>query len=187
MSDIADRAAEITDEHIALGIARARVPIAEGKAGECEDCGEYMPRIVSGQCGFCRDGRTPPPGWEPPVARPLTQEEPTMANGKSVMLPGTATAAIGLLERHARDNEISLGLAAAQLIERGAPAEPAMTGEVVTLDLFAIGADVLLAHLGEQLDQSGELDALKRENAALGAELEAAKAKLAQVSAALSA
>ncbi|RSV20561.1 hypothetical protein CA236_01305 [Sphingomonas sp. ABOLG] len=186
MSDIVDYAAEITDEHIALGIALARVPIAAGQPGECEDCGEYMPRIVNGQCGFCRDGRTPPPGWEPPVARPLTQEEPSMANGRSVMLPGSATAAIGLLERHARDNDISLGLAAAQLIERGAPAEPAPR-EVVTLDLFAIGADVLLAHLGERIDQSGELDALKRENAALGAELEAAKAKLAQVSAALSA
>lgn len=186
MSDIADYAAEIADEHIALSIARARKPIAQGQPGECEECGEYMPRIVNGQCGFCRDGRAPPPGWEPPVARPLTREEPTMANGKSVMLPGTAAAAIGMVEKHARENEISLGLAAAQLIERGAPAE-STTREDVTIDLFAIGADVLLAHLGERIDGSGELDELKRENAALGAELEAAKAKLAQVSAALSA
>ncbi|MBB3910871.1 hypothetical protein GGQ81_001472 [Sphingomonas desiccabilis] len=26
-------------------------------AGECGECGEDMPRLVHGRCGFCRDGR----------------------------------------------------------------------------------------------------------------------------------
>lgn len=57
MADEIDRANEIADEHLARGIAAARVPIPVGEPGECEECGEDMPRLVDGRCGYCRDGR----------------------------------------------------------------------------------------------------------------------------------
>ncbi|QNQ09289.1 conjugal transfer protein TraR [Sphingomonas alpina] len=61
MADEADLAAEIEAEHLARGIAAARQPIPEGKAGECDGCGEDMGRLVNGKCGYCRDGRRRPP------------------------------------------------------------------------------------------------------------------------------
>lgn len=182
MSDIADYAAEITNEHVALSIARARVPIAAGQPGECEDCGEYMPRIVNGQCGFCRDGRTPPPGWEPPVARPLTQEEPTMANGKSVMLPASAIVAIKAVEDKAHAGAMSLGHAAAALITLGLEASPNAGGQV---DLASFDADLLIEELRRRATAGRALAELREQNHALSARAEAAEAKLAQMRAAL--
>ena len=41
-------------------IAEARQPIPAGVPGECDGCGEDMPRLVHGLCGFCRDGRPHP-------------------------------------------------------------------------------------------------------------------------------
>lgn len=58
MADIADMAAEIEGEHLARALAKARVPIAAGVAGECEECGDTSPRLVGGRCAPCRDGRT---------------------------------------------------------------------------------------------------------------------------------
>ena len=57
MADEIDRANEIVEEHLARGLAAARVPVPAGEPGECEGCGEDMPRLVNGRCGFCRDGR----------------------------------------------------------------------------------------------------------------------------------
>ncbi len=57
MTDIVDMAGEIEREHLARAIAAARVPIPAGAPGECERCGEDMPRLVDGWCAPCRDGR----------------------------------------------------------------------------------------------------------------------------------
>lgn len=60
MADEIDRATEIADHHLARSIAAARQPIPAGEPGECEGCGEEMPRLVDGRCGYCRDGRRRP-------------------------------------------------------------------------------------------------------------------------------
>jgi RNA polymerase-binding transcription factor DksA len=57
MSDDVDRANDLAAADLARGIAAARAPIPAGEPGECEDCGEEMPRLVNGRCGYCRDGR----------------------------------------------------------------------------------------------------------------------------------
>ena len=58
MPDEADKAAEQTDFFLrtALHGAIGR-PIVPGVAGECERCGDDMPRLVGGLCAPCRDGR----------------------------------------------------------------------------------------------------------------------------------
>jgi hypothetical protein len=60
MPDEVEMAASILDEHIARGLSRIDPTIPVGVAGECDGCGEQMPRLVNGLCGFCRDGRRPP-------------------------------------------------------------------------------------------------------------------------------
>jgi len=62
MADVVDMAADIVSEHIARGIAAARVPIAAGAPGDCDNCGDTFARLVGGLCGFCRDGRRRPMG-----------------------------------------------------------------------------------------------------------------------------
>ena len=58
MADLAD----ITDEHAAplleADVAYIRYKaqsIEPGKPGECDLCGEDMPRLVNGVCAPCRD------------------------------------------------------------------------------------------------------------------------------------
>jgi hypothetical protein len=57
MADPVDEANEIAAADLARGIAAARAPAPPGEPGECENCGEDMPRLVNGRCGYCRDGR----------------------------------------------------------------------------------------------------------------------------------
>lgn len=59
MADAADDAQLLYEAHLTRSIAAARVPIPAGVAGECGECGDHMPRLVDGRCGFCRDGRKP--------------------------------------------------------------------------------------------------------------------------------
>lgn len=55
MADIIDMANDIAAADLARSIAAARVPLDPGYPGECEGCGEDMPRLVNGKCGYCRD------------------------------------------------------------------------------------------------------------------------------------
>ena len=48
-----DREQHLLDRRIAL----AARPVPVGVPGVCEECGEDMPRLVGGRCGYCRDGR----------------------------------------------------------------------------------------------------------------------------------
>lgn len=61
MADIVDFATDLQQEHLERSIRAARAPIPVGVAGECQQCGEDMPRLVEGRCAPCRDGRNPPP------------------------------------------------------------------------------------------------------------------------------
>ncbi len=60
MADDVDFATALVADNLEKTISAARAPIPVGAAGECEECGEDMPRLVDGRCGFCRDGRRPP-------------------------------------------------------------------------------------------------------------------------------
>lgn len=57
MADPVDIAAEIVEAELERSIAAARAPVPVGAPGECENCGDDMPRLVNGWCGYCRDGR----------------------------------------------------------------------------------------------------------------------------------
>ncbi len=57
MADPVDEANEVAAAQLARSIAAARAPVPAGEPGECDDCGEDMPRLVNGRCGYCRDGR----------------------------------------------------------------------------------------------------------------------------------
>lgn len=60
MADDVDFATELTAAQLEKSVRAARAPIPAGIPGECEGCGEDMPRLVEGRCGYCRDGRRPP-------------------------------------------------------------------------------------------------------------------------------
>jgi hypothetical protein len=54
--DEVDRAQRQTEADLEAAIAAARgVPLAEGKAGDCDLCGEFSSRLVDGVCAPCRD------------------------------------------------------------------------------------------------------------------------------------
>lgn len=57
MADAADAAQEVNDLHLRTSLAAARRPVVIGVPGECRKCGDEMPRLVGGLCGYCRDGR----------------------------------------------------------------------------------------------------------------------------------
>jgi hypothetical protein len=58
MADEADRAAELTAFFLKASIhAAISIPFIPGEPGECDRCGDDMPRLVGGLCAPCRDGR----------------------------------------------------------------------------------------------------------------------------------
>lgn len=63
MADDVDFATALVAANLEKSISAARAPIPAGEPGECDECGEDMPRLVEGRCGFCRDGRLPPPDF----------------------------------------------------------------------------------------------------------------------------
>lgn len=57
MADEAERA-QAQEEFMREALIRdACRPLAPGYSGECERCGDDMPRLVGGLCAPCRDGR----------------------------------------------------------------------------------------------------------------------------------
>jgi hypothetical protein len=59
MADDVDHATDLADQHLEHSLRAARAAVPVGEPGECEQCGEDMPRLVNGRCGYCRDGRKP--------------------------------------------------------------------------------------------------------------------------------
>lgn len=58
MSDEADIAHEFEEAHRVANLRKALMQKFDtGISGECENCGEEMPRLVRGVCAPCRDGR----------------------------------------------------------------------------------------------------------------------------------
>lgn len=60
MADDVDIATALQDNVLAHSIRAARAAVPVGVAGECEECGDDMPRLIGGRCGYCRDGRRRP-------------------------------------------------------------------------------------------------------------------------------
>jgi len=55
MSDIADKANEVTEAWLQQKIDAARGVIKPGKEGDCDMCGEWFGRLIKGVCAPCRD------------------------------------------------------------------------------------------------------------------------------------
>lgn len=134
MTDIADLAAEIEAEHLAVSLSQVARTIPAGVAGICDECEEHVPRLVEGRCGFCRDGRCPPPSFyasrdaRSPIPSPAEEhvpmavKQPVILNRK-ITIEGPALAAV---ERRAASGDMSFKQAAAELIEDAvAPAQQA--------------------------------------------------------------
>jgi len=52
IDSLENREQDLKDKKIA---AICATPIAAGKPGDCDFCGEYFTRLVNGACGGCRD------------------------------------------------------------------------------------------------------------------------------------
>ena len=190
MVDAADAAAQLVDEHLARGIQGLDRMIPIGVPGLCEGCGYRMPRLVDGQCGFCRDGRLPPDDWEPPTFGNELPRENRIMPAKSIQLPADAVSAIDAIEALAASRELSLGRAAAELIDRAIAIPPADTAQSDALTLtpfqrawFARGGS--LESLFEELIIKAQTEDRSDELAAAVARADAAEAKLATLRAAL--
>lgn len=59
MADFGDMANVLADQDLEHSLRAARADVPAGIPGECVQCGEDMPRLVDGRCGYCRDGRKP--------------------------------------------------------------------------------------------------------------------------------
>lgn len=55
MADVADLANEFVEAHLDRSIRAARVPLAPGVEGDCENCDEHSLRLVKGICAPCRE------------------------------------------------------------------------------------------------------------------------------------
>lgn len=188
MADDADMAAEIAAATLARGLSRLSAALPAGVPGECDDCGEPMPRLVDGLCGFCRDRRRPPaaaydraaarPAPSPVSTKPKETIMPAYKDGKYISVPADG-ALLKRIERFAGAADLSVAAAATALIEDAladADAAPADTP-----NLAEIGTVALFAELKKRIDQLAEPAALQEAQA----RAESAEAMLAQVRAAL--
>jgi hypothetical protein len=194
MPDEADIAFDMIDASVANGVAAISATIAPGVAGECAECGEQMPRLVGGRCGFCRDGRLPPPSFydsrppaspvpPAPTGAPLKETavtKPVTPTSKAISVPAR-DAVLAAIEELAEKHELPLGQAAIKLIEVGmgqrmgsifAPVPVSRDGAP---DLSDIAIDQLLGEVRRRAESIINQDAI---DAAIG-RAEAAERKLA--------
>ncbi len=103
MADDADQAHDNEAQHLAVSLSTIDPAMPKGVRGECENCGEDMPRLVGGLCGFCRDGRRPSfqqrPQWSGldtsrhPKPMPI---DPEPAEVRAIAAEVVTTPAIGV-------------------------------------------------------------------------------------------
>lgn len=124
MPDDAEMAAAIEADRIAAGLQRIASAVPPGVPGECDNCGESMPRLVGGRCGFCRDGRRPPAeryaAAQAKLATPSNQEKtmptPTPTpEAQTISVPATG-AELDAIRLRAKERDLPLGRAALSLI-----------------------------------------------------------------------
>lgn len=130
MADAIDMAATAEAELIAHGLARVDRTIAQGCPGECDDCGEWMPRLVHGRCGFCRDGRRPPAeAYDRSAQRRSTKETAVMTakitpTNCTISLP-VAGDILKAIKDRAAERDLPMGQAARSFIEEATASTPA--------------------------------------------------------------
>lgn len=179
MADVADMAVEIEAEHLARGLSRIR-PVAVGVAGECDECGEDMPRLVDGRCGYCRDGRAQP------VERLGATVAPSIKKDRIVAKPPAADAArqisfmakgatLRAIEGIAGEDGVSLAQATLGLVEAALADPPEASPPGV--DLAGVHLDALLEEVKLRVDRAAPPEAL----AVANARAETAERKLAQL------
>jgi hypothetical protein len=194
MSDSADLAAVLVDANVAAGLARISATIPAGVPGECDDCGETMPRLVDGRCAFCRDGRRPPLStFErlPAASVPTREQEPVMPNPKYatkvISVPIESAGTVGRIERYATEHDLPLGRAAAELVVAGletiaarAPAEADNGPEPVTVvSLETVPIEWLTDELIRRAGNRGEAEAAMQRADAAVTRAEAVEGQLA--------
>ncbi len=121
MADEIDLAAIAQDALIARGLARVGADIPTGVAGDCDECGEWMSRLVDGRCGFCRDGRARPADWFDRHPVPTPEEKAIMTaktteKSRVISVP-VKGALLDQIETLAGDLDLPLGQTVASLCE----------------------------------------------------------------------
>jgi len=194
VADDADLAFELEQARLGGLLAGSRAPIEVGVAGECEECGEDMPRLVSGRCGYCRDGRRPPLSRfdEAPKPRPIvaaavsTTEKPMTAvntsDKQTISVPARGEV-LAAIRAYADADDLPLGQAVIALVERAiAKNEPETTAMPADQALRECTLLELTVELHDRI-RSGVTSTLHHQEAEERAD--AAEAKLAAVHAAL--
>lgn len=196
MADNADIAFELADAAVSRGLATIAADIPAGVAGECDDCGEPMPRLIDGRCGFCRDGRRPPLSFyadrtdAPPAPASTTKEHVPMTQtpplaSRKIAFDGPVLAAI---EDRAATNDTSYKLAASELIEMALTPAPLAAPEATELSsgiLSVADTDELFAELRARFDAAQANDVMEAALQAANARADAAEQKLADLKAML--
>jgi hypothetical protein len=177
VADDGEAAFEIVEELVARGLSSIDRALPAGVAGECDDCGEQMPRLVNGRCGFCRDGRRPPlsfyenripaqPVQPAPIGAPTKETEVKVVNtatAKVVSVPAKGDV-LSAIEKIAEKFDLPLGQAAIRLIEQGLERETAVA-EAALSSLAGFSVAELLEELGERAERAHDqaaLDAAER-------------------------
>lgn len=127
--------------------------------------------VASNAQALLRSANPPSAASKPPRKK---QENYAMAGAKSIQLPSAAASAIQAVERLAEADDISLGVAAATLIERGMSVQrPTANAVAPSLDE---AIEMLRAAFGARPDHSAEL--AEERDARVAAEARAVAAEL---------
>lgn len=193
MVDIADMAAAIEDETRMRAIFAARAAeVPAGVAGECERCGEDMPRLVAGLCAPCRDGRrrivpmvrtaAEAPGAAQVEPNDDVVEEVVMERERVRQINFRASGPmLDAIERAA--GEAPIGATVLALIERGLAGDtPPVAPEADERTPWQRAKDLtheMLALLAGQIDGAGDVEDLKQQIADALKRAETAERKLA--------
>lgn len=179
MSDDADFAFRLEDAARQRGLASVSANIPAGLPGECDECGEIMPRLVGGRCGFCRDGRRPPAATYERVAARLQPEETSMTTDSRAITIPVPEPLKGVIEEYAAKNALPLGRAALEFADAGWKAMQAAAAPVADEPLNL--ADVPDNQLAAELQRRLLAGVSGSDYEAAIARAEAAESKLASV------
>lgn len=137
MADVVDMATDIVGEHIARGVAAARVPMPVGTAGECDNCGDEFARLVGGLCGYCRDGRRRPTGgraWVLPTKSLANAGDEATGKEAAVVEPVSRRETVARVAVTAGEN------AGGEVAVPAAPPSPALEDDVVAVKRAQLSA-----------------------------------------------
>lgn len=209
VADETEMAFELAEARVQRSLAAIAADPPAGVAGECEECGEQMPRLVGGRCGFCRDGRRPPLSFydarpaPPQVAPPpFNQEETTVTNttvpAKQAITMPCEGKLVEAIHAKAKEADLPLGRAAMLLLEQALAFQEANGAQPIALEealerpaaLADAPTETLHASIEEMLGElarRADTSVDTTEYDAAVARAEAAEAKLATLRAALAA